>query len=128
MATKLNPGEHDCYAAALPDEPLFVLLARDPDAPTVVRIWAKYRAYQIARGSKPAEDKSMVAEALACARSMEAWREANDGRWRGAPVTPVYSTTAEIRSNLRRLVESNPNDGMLRLVGLLLSDFERSIR
>jgi hypothetical protein len=30
MGTKSNPGPFDCYAKAEPDEPMFVLLARDP--------------------------------------------------------------------------------------------------
>lgn len=29
MGTKNNPGAFDCYANAEPDEPMFVLLARD---------------------------------------------------------------------------------------------------
>lgn len=40
MGTKNNPGKFDCYDAALPDEPMFVLLARDP----VVREWVRRRA------------------------------------------------------------------------------------
>lgn len=39
MGTKNDPGEFDCYAKARPDEPLFVLLARDPAAPFVVAFW-----------------------------------------------------------------------------------------
>lgn len=30
MGTKSNPTQFDCYANALPDEPMFILLARDP--------------------------------------------------------------------------------------------------
>lgn len=37
MGTKNRPGTFDCYAAAGPDEPLFVLLGRDPVAPLLVR-------------------------------------------------------------------------------------------
>jgi hypothetical protein len=40
MGTKRNPGQYDCYAKAEPDEPMFVLLARDPTAPQLVRDWA----------------------------------------------------------------------------------------
>lgn len=43
MATKLNPGRFDCYAAARPDEEIFCLLERDPIAPFLVSIWAKIR-------------------------------------------------------------------------------------
>jgi hypothetical protein len=40
MGTKNNPGEFDCYSKALPDEPMFVLLARDPRSVQLVRMWA----------------------------------------------------------------------------------------
>lgn len=43
MGTKNNPGKFDCYANAKPDEPLFVLLARDPLAPFLVSMWAAIR-------------------------------------------------------------------------------------
>lgn len=42
--TKLNPGEFDCYHAAAPNEPMFVLLARDPLAAALVQLWADLRA------------------------------------------------------------------------------------
>lgn len=44
MGSKIAPGAFDCYANAEPDEPMFVLLARDPDAPNVVRDWAAARS------------------------------------------------------------------------------------
>ena len=82
MATKQNPGVYDCYAHALPDEPLFVLAARDRNAPGAVRRWANLRDLAINRGYAPVSDRAMVAEARACADAMEAWRAANDGKWR----------------------------------------------
>lgn len=67
MGTKNNPGRYDCYANAEPDEPMFILLGRDPDAPRLVREWAKAR-------SQRGEDASKVNEALDCARDMEEFR------------------------------------------------------
>jgi hypothetical protein len=64
MATKENPGKFDCYAAAKPNEPLFVLLGRDPNAPALVRAWADMREQQ-------GEDPEKVAEARSCADAME---------------------------------------------------------
>ena len=46
MGTKNNPGEYDGYTKAEPDEPMFVLLARDPLAADQVRDWAR-RAYRM---------------------------------------------------------------------------------
>jgi hypothetical protein len=95
MATKLQELRSGCFHAALDDEPMFVLLARDPDAPRVVRNWASQRADEIERGARPASDAGKVAEARQCADRMEQWRTANDGVWRDglyahpAPIRPV---------------------------------------
>lgn len=67
MGTKKRPGKYDCYEAADDDEPMFVLLARDPMAPDVVRYWAMWRELSGA-------DAAKVDEARACARAMEDWR------------------------------------------------------
>lgn len=82
MATKRNPGAFDCYAHALPDEPMFILLARDPSAPFLVRAWAERREADVRAGNRPATDLAMVAEAEECAAQMSEWRTRNDGKWR----------------------------------------------
>lgn len=71
MGTKSNPGLHDCYGAAEDDEPMFVLLARDPMAAELVRAWARSR--EIA--AKSDRDVSKVNEARTCADAMERWAE-----------------------------------------------------
>lgn len=65
MSTKANPGKFDCYAAAEDDEPMFVLLARDPLAPILVELWASLRA---------GDDDEKVIEAQAVAEEMRRWR------------------------------------------------------
>jgi hypothetical protein len=82
MGTKNNPGEFDCYSNAMPEEPMFILLARDPNAPHLVEQWADDRQRDIDNGSRPASDQPMVDEANHCAQTMRAWRKANDGAWR----------------------------------------------
>lgn len=67
MGTKLKPGKFDCYENAKPDEPMFVLLARDPLAPILVRLWADLREHAAGNPSK-------VFEARTCAIDMEKWR------------------------------------------------------
>ncbi len=124
MSTRMNPGPFDGHAAALPDEPMFVLLARDPDAPVMVQTWAKHRLYLIGRGSRPAEDKAQAEHALTIAASMDSWRRANDGRWRQAPPTPTTASTAEMRRALADWSSRNPTDGHARLVALVLQDLE----
>ena len=79
MGTKNNPGEFDCYENADPDEPMFILLARDPDAAMLVRLWANIR--ERVTLSKPIltlereRGLAKVTEARACADAMEAWRK-----------------------------------------------------
>lgn len=77
MGTKNNPGRFDCYGNAEPDEPMFILLARDTSAPRVVEEWAAIREQMIDEGIKPESDMAMVTEARECAGKMRAWRAAN---------------------------------------------------
>jgi hypothetical protein len=66
MGTKNNPGEFDCYKAAHPDEPMFILLGRDPMAGALVREWVGMR-----RARK--EDEKKLVEAEGCACQMDEW-------------------------------------------------------
>ena len=66
MGTKKDPGVYDCYAKAEPDEPMFVLLARDPIAPALVDRWAN-------RAEAAGKDVGKVAEARKLAEEMRAW-------------------------------------------------------
>lgn len=66
MGTKNKPGKYDCYAHAKVDEPLFVLLGRDPMAGTLVRVWADLR-------EQNGEDPAKVKEARDCADALDAW-------------------------------------------------------
>lgn len=82
MGTKAQELRDGCFARAMDDEPMFVLLARDPSAPALARQWADERAAAIHRGDRPETDIEQVIEARRCADRMEAWREENDGKWR----------------------------------------------
>ncbi len=90
MATKANPGEYDCYAHAEQDEPLFVLLARDPSAEFLVAAWAAVRAGDLVAATHlmaqaiealktagkrhlPYEAPKSI-EAQQCAKNMRTWR------------------------------------------------------
>ena len=84
MGSKIQPGKFDCYANALPDEPMFVLLARDPDFFRLVRKWAKRRSKDVQCGLRPESDMAMVAEAEKCAYDGRDWRKKNNGAWRAA--------------------------------------------
>jgi len=66
MGSKNNPGKFDCYANAEPDEPMFVLLGRDPTAAIIVEMWAALREKM---GTEPAK----IAEARECAKNLAEW-------------------------------------------------------
>lgn len=68
MGTKNDPGKFDCYGAAEPDEPMFVLLGRDRLAPSLVDEWADLAEGGLAHSSEK------IAEARQCAAAMRAWR------------------------------------------------------
>lgn len=69
MGTKIHPGNFDCYHNALPEEPMFILLGRDPTAGRRVREWALAR---VACGkNKPMDDQ--IKDALQTAEDMDAY-------------------------------------------------------
>ncbi len=74
MATKNNPGKFDCYTDAEPDEPMFVLLGRDPCAGALVFLWSVLR---VAINKNTLED-AQIAEALECANAMSTWAADQD--------------------------------------------------
>jgi hypothetical protein len=82
MSTKNNPGKYDCYAAALSDEPMFVLLARDLQAPKLIEAWARDRRSRVLAGECPQSDMGVVKDAEDVARDMIEWRRAHEGHWR----------------------------------------------
>lgn len=98
MGTKNDPGAYDCYANAEPDEPLFVLLARDKHAPTLVWLWATLREFDD-------EDPAKVAEARQCALAMITWASAHDRASVGlgqATLAGVMELIREINALARR--------------------------
>ena len=72
MGTKNNPGNVDCYALALPDEHVFVLLGRDPATPATVRFWMGERA-RLGKNVDP-DDLHKLGEAGMVADAAEKWR------------------------------------------------------
>jgi len=83
MYTKEEPGRFDCYANAEPDEPMFILLGRDPLAPYVVEMWA-YLRRQYEGGQDVHNDKAQDADK--CAAEMKRYLSSVGRR------TPMIST------------------------------------
>lgn len=75
MGTKNNPGDFDCYANAEPDEPMFVLLARDESAPWLVEAWASGRLHRKCAETPGWMPDAKHMEALACAKAMREWQK-----------------------------------------------------
>lgn len=72
MGTKNNPGPIDCYKAAAPDEPIFVLRSTDSMGGLVVRIWAEiYRARKTHANEWNDAAESKYMEALECSATMD---------------------------------------------------------
>lgn len=103
MSTKENPGTYNAYAKAEPDEPMFVLLARDREAPAVIRIWATLWLQELKLGIRPESDRAQVEEALRCMSEMEIWhrqwaarreRETMEFDAQGVPLTGQHAKLA----------------------------------
>lgn len=75
MSTKNNPGAFRCYEAALPDEHVFTILARDPAGPATLRFWADERE-RVGKTINP-DDRDRIEDARRDALLMEDWREKN---------------------------------------------------
>lgn len=72
MGTKNEPGTFDCFHKAEDDEPMFILLARDPMAPALVCMWADTREV-----IDPECATEKLGEARRCADAMEEWKGDN---------------------------------------------------
>ncbi len=94
MATKNSPGKFDCYDNAEPDEPMFVLLGRDPLASHLVSLWVKIRK------EIGCTEPDKLAEAEACAIALHRWahklgKSEKVDRAREATFTVIYRLVKE---------------------------------
>lgn len=91
MATKMNPGKFDCYENAEPDEPMFVLLARDRHAPALVWLWSALREIG-------GEDVEKVHEARQCVLDMIEWAHKKGRPVEGLGVSVLAGVMEMIRT------------------------------
>lgn len=106
MGTKSNPGVFDFYSSALPDEPIFILLARDESAPDIVVQWAMSRLQAVRDGTKPQTDIPMVREALNCAVDMVLWRIAKRGSAAGTGQLPEWHNRKNTYQDQKELAKA----------------------
>ena len=71
--TKASPNRFDGYADAGPDEPIFVLRAKDLSAPFAVEVWAQHRQAAVDRAFKPSGDQQKIDSAREIADAMRRW-------------------------------------------------------
>lgn len=115
METKRNlSSQFGCLHKALPGEPMFILLGRDPAAPTAIRRWLKYRR------QLDGQDPDQLAGAEQDAKDFAAWRVEHDGEWRNLrPIKPtdlILTPTDEIASIAGRLL--SPQSGLNQIKGI----------
>lgn len=75
MGTKNNPGNFNCYAAAMPDEPIFILMGRDPAAPVAMEFWIEER--QRLGKAVDQDDLDKIEENRTLQGAFRRWREQN---------------------------------------------------
>lgn len=110
-------NDKGCFYRALDDEPIFVLLARDPCAAEAVRWWVTLRQALIGKGEKPLEDHAMLGEALTTAQAMVGWRsDATDParyleepRWKAEPAPARELVETGYADKLRERLLANAN-------------------
>jgi hypothetical protein len=73
MWSKTNPGPFDRYAEAEPEEPIFVLLGRDPVSTFLVSLWIGMHA--VMRDNSP----SAALDAVQCTLALEQWARTHGG-------------------------------------------------
>jgi hypothetical protein len=99
MSTKQDPGEFDCYAKLAPDEPYFVLRAKDPLAPALIELWAEQRRVQY--GVYPKLD-----EAVACAEQMRAWKRQHPEARPTVPLTRPEQHMLRLKDRLATIINA----------------------
>jgi hypothetical protein len=77
-----SKANRDCLAKAKPDEPMFIILGRDPDGGNIVRLWAQRRF--------DAGDTEHAEQVFKIADAMDAWRAAGH-RPESAPEPQAYA-------------------------------------
>ena len=87
MSSKNNPGPFNCYAAAMPDENIFTVLARDPAYPATLDFW---RAERVRQGKADTEDD--IARLASIAHEIKTGREWREINLHGPDGEPTWRT------------------------------------
>jgi hypothetical protein len=106
MGTKARPGLFDALKKAQPEEPYFVLLARDPAAVWRVLDWVSVRLDLVRYGKRPMAELPQLVEALDCAAEMVAWQVAHRPEEMTTALAELQTAIAARRRELDRLAQA----------------------
>lgn len=120
-STLEQPGPFDALEKAMPEEPIFTLLGRDPCAPPTITEWARLRrndAIKRLGDSKSREDKeALKAELIQCAEAEEVALAMAD--WRNGMPEEILAERARYDGRVRSAEELDAAKRLKRLEGLL---------
>jgi hypothetical protein len=132
MGTKNNPGNFNCHAAAMPDEPIFVLLGRDPAAPHAIECWVEER--ERLGKVETDDDRDRIAECRAAQAKMRIWREANlfgpNGQptWKESREHSLEEAMRPIKFDPAGVEASGDGDEAVRINRTWLLELARALR
>ena len=116
MGTKNNPSKFDCYSNAKSDEPMFILLGRDPQAAALVELWAFTREQRI-------EPPAVIEEARQCAKDMRDYcrslgKESDDDPFGTITIMQKVSQLQATGKELEADIAALSNDSRLFVPGV----------
>lgn len=100
--------DDEVRARALPDEPTFTLLARDPDFHRLVSEWATQRQHAINCGERPESDQAGVSEAYSIGYAGAKWRKDHLYSWRTPGLMQELRERNAAQQLYRGRAETNP--------------------
>jgi len=114
-----EPGPFDALEKAEPKEPMFPLLARDPDAPATITEWARLRRNRAIRlygdSASEADKKLLAAELAQCANAERVAEEMS--AWRGDQDAPTAQRVSHgVQRTEEELREASQRDRLAALV------------
>jgi hypothetical protein len=110
-STKDNPGAYDALEKAAPNEPIFVLLARDHAAPFAITEWARVRRNRAIHDhpDNPSEQDTELlrAEFMQCGEAEAVAMEMTDWRAGHGEAPPVRATYNALERSAAELAEAD---------------------
>lgn len=112
MSTKEIPGPFDALEKALPDEPMFPLLAHDPCAPATITEWCRLRRNRALRlwggdDANAADRELLAAELAQCANAEVIALEMGDWRTGHTEVEGKRSAYQDLARSVEEVAEAD---------------------